>query len=106
MTDPMVSPQGGPPALNFPPQSSVDNINGIVNWLGLNKVYTRVQVSDQIDLWLKQSTVAFVDYTWVKSNFMHLAIDHPDMLLAYYGIKVTFSWAADGVTGQASFSRP
>ena len=88
----------------FPPQSSIDNVGGIINWLGLDKIYTRRQASDAIDAWLTQSNVAFEDYTWVKSNFIHMATDHADMMQEFYGIKVTFSWAPDGVTGQVSFS--
>lgn len=81
----------------FPPTESKSIFAAILTFLGWNQPYTYTQLSDAINAYLAGSTVSPGDWLWVHDNFLHMSMSHTDMLMAYYGARVSFG--TDPTTG-------
>lgn len=80
----------GVAATSFPPSESSIIFAGILSYLGWNNPYTFADLAVAVDTYLQGSPVAQADWPWVHDNFLHTSMSHTDMLMAYYGAKVTF----------------
>lgn len=74
----------------FPPAESQTVFAGILAFLGWSQPYTYVELTNAINAYLAGSTVSPGDWPWVHDNFLHMSMSHTDMLMSYYGAKVTF----------------
>lgn len=81
----------------FPPTESKTIFSGVLAYLGWNRAYTFADLSAAVDTYLEGSTVAQSDWPWVHDNFLHMSMSHTDMLMAYYGARVSFG--TDPMTG-------
>jgi hypothetical protein len=84
----------------FPTDDAIKNYNGIINALGLGVKYNFNQAVVVIDTYLASPAagVAVTDRPAVRSNFVHISIEHPDMLYAYFGFKATFDTTVEPYT--------
>lgn len=93
-----VSQPGASAAIGkFPTQQNLDFFNGVFAVIGWNKPYTHNEMIDIIDAYTADPAHGIDpnDRDWMRSNFVHISIDHADMLYAYYGVKATFNMAVN-----------
>jgi hypothetical protein len=79
----------------YPTPESAAAFAGILAHLGWDTPYEFKALLVAIEEYLQGSDVAPEDRRSVHSNFVHMALDHQDMMMAFYGCRPRFSWSED-----------
>jgi len=81
-----------------PTPESAAAFAGILAHLGWDTKYEFKELLVAIHEHLEGSDVDPEDRRSIHSNFVHMALDHQDMMMAHYGCRPRFSWSDDRST--------
>jgi hypothetical protein len=81
--------------MTFPTPEGAATWAGILAHLGWDKPYNFRRLADALMEHLETSNTDPADRPGIHSNFVHVVMDHPDFLPAFYGCKVSFGHEDD-----------